>query len=87
VGGIASIGREADAILGPDNAIRAMKRERYERVFLVVKRSWGFTKGRYVLAKNTGRADAASALANMYLVGHELRPQGTQGRRERRRRG
>ncbi|MDZ7630307.1 MAG: IS5 family transposase [Gemmatimonadaceae bacterium] len=60
------------------NAIRSKIRARCEHVFLVVKRLWGFTKVRYRgLAKNTVRAYAAFALANLYLVRHKLRPQGT----------
>ena len=39
---------------------------------------WGFTKVRYRgLAKNTVRAYAAFGLANLYLVRHKLRPEGT----------
>ena len=60
------------------NAIRSKIRARCEHVFLVVKRLWGFTKVRYRgLAKNTVRAYAAFALANLYLVRHKLRPEGT----------
>lgn len=48
-------------------------RARVEHPFHVVKRLWGFNKVRYRgLAKNTARAFAAFALANLYLVRREL---------------
>ena len=60
------------------NATRSRTRARVEHVFHVVKRLWGFAKVRYRgLAKNTTRAYAACALANLYLVRHQLLPQGT----------
>ena len=60
------------------NATRSKIRARCEHVFHVVKNLWGFTKVRYRgLAKNTVRAFAAFALANLYQVRHKLRPQGT----------
>ena len=60
------------------NATRSRTRARVEHVFHVVKRLWGFAKVRYRgLAKNTTRAYAACALANLYLVRHQLVPQGT----------
>ena len=60
------------------NATRSRTRARGEHVFHVVKRLWGFAKVRYRgLAKNTTRAYAACALANLYLVRHQLVPQGT----------
>ena len=60
------------------NASRSRTRARVEHVFHVVKRLWGFAKVRYRgLAKNTTRAYAACALANLYLVRHQLVPQGT----------
>ena len=60
------------------NALRSKIRARCEHVFLVVKQRWGFTKVRYRgLAKNTVRVYALFALANLYLVRHKLRPQGT----------
>jgi Transposase DDE domain len=70
------------------NAARSRVRARVEHVFHVVKRLWGFTKARYRgLAKNTARAFAAFALANLYLVRKRLTPCGTQCARERRVRG
>lgn len=60
------------------NAVRSKIRARCEHVFLVVSRLWGFTKVLYRgLAKNTLRAYAAFALANVYLARHKLRPRGT----------
>jgi transposase, IS5 family len=60
------------------NAARSRVRARCEHVFHVVKRLWGFTKVRYRgLVKNTARAFAAFALANLYLVRKRLAPQGT----------
>jgi len=60
------------------NATRSRIRARGEHAFHVVKRLWGFAKVRYRgLAKNTTRALAAFALANLYLVRHRLMPQGT----------
>lgn len=48
-------------------------RARVEHPFHVVKRLWGFNKVRYRgLAKNTARAFAAFALANLYLARKEL---------------
>jgi IS5 family transposase len=48
-----------------------------EHPFLVVKRLWGFDKVRYRgLAKNTARAYAAFALANLYLLRKRLMPPG-----------
>ena len=52
-------------------------RARVEHPFHVVKRLWGFSKVRYRgLAKNTTRAYAAFALANLYLVRKKLAPLG-----------
>jgi IS5 family transposase len=52
-------------------------RSRVEHPFHVVKRLWGFSKVRYRgLAKNTTRAYAAFALANLYLVRKRLAPLG-----------
>lgn len=60
------------------NRTRSRTRARVEHAFHVVKRLWGFAKVRYRgLAKNTVRAYAACALANLYLVRHRLAPQGT----------
>jgi len=60
------------------NRTRSKVRARVEHVFRVVKRQWGFAKVRYRgLAKNTTRAYAAFALANLYLVRKRLAPQGT----------
>lgn len=55
------------------NRARSKVRARGEHPFRVVKQLWGFTKVRYRgLAKNTARAFAAFALANLYLVRREL---------------
>jgi transposase, IS5 family len=60
------------------NQARSRVRARCEHIFRVVKCSWGFTKVRYRgLAKNTARAYATFALANLYLVRHKLVLQGT----------
>ncbi len=60
------------------NATRSRVRARCEHPFHVVKRLWGFTKVRYRgLAKNTTRAYAAFALANLYVLRHRLAPAGT----------
>ena len=59
------------------NRSRSRRRARGEHSFHVVKRLWGFMKVRYRgLAKNTARAFAMFALANLYLVRHRLRPAG-----------
>jgi transposase, IS5 family len=48
-----------------------------EHAFHVVKRLWGFAKVRYRgLGKNTARAYAAFALANLYMVRRKLLPRG-----------
>ena len=55
------------------NRARSRLRARGEHAFQVVKRLWGFTKVRYRgLAKNTARAFAMFALANLYLVRRRL---------------
>jgi IS5 family transposase len=55
------------------NRARSRVRARGEHAFHVVKTLWGFTKVRYRgLAKNTARAFAAFALANLYLVRYRL---------------
>lgn len=55
------------------NRARSKVRARGEHPFRVVKQLWGFTKVRYRgLAKNTARAFAAFALANLYLARREL---------------
>lgn len=60
------------------NAARSRIRARGEHAFRIVKQVWGFTKVRYRgLAKNTVRAYAAFALANLYLVRKRLVPLGT----------
>lgn len=59
------------------NRSRSRCRARGEHAFLVVKRLWGFAKVRYRgLYKNTVRAFAMFALANLYLVRRRLLPQG-----------
>ena len=70
---------QADARSGTGSTPRGRGSARAcEHAFHVVKRLWGFTKVRYRgLAKNTTRAFAAFALANLYLVRHRLAPQGT----------
>jgi transposase, IS5 family len=51
------------------NRARSRTRARGEHAFRVVKQLWGFTKVRYRgLAKNTARAFAMFALANLYMV-------------------
>lgn len=59
------------------NQARSRVRARGEHAFHVVKRLWGFTKVRYRgLAKNTARAFAAFALANLYLLRYRLGARG-----------
>jgi len=61
------------------NRARSRCRARGEHAFHVVKRLWGFAKVRYRgLAKNTARAFALFALANLYLVRRRLLPRGAQ---------
>ena len=51
------------------NRTRSSRRARGEHAFRIVKRLWGFAKVRYRgLLKNTARAFASFALANLYLV-------------------
>lgn len=51
------------------NQSRSRTRARGEHAFRIVKRLWGFAKVRYRgLMKNTARAFASFALANLYLV-------------------
>src|SRR6266849_4771486 len=57
------------------NRARSRTRARGEHSFHVVKRLWGFAKVRYRgLAKNTARAFAMFALANLYLLRRRLLP-------------
>jgi IS5 family transposase len=57
------------------NRARSAVRACGEHAFRVVKQLWGFTKVRYRgLAKNTARAFAAFALANLYLARRTLLP-------------
>jgi IS5 family transposase len=59
------------------NRARSRQRARGEHAFHVVKRLWGFTKTRYRgLYKNTVRAFAMFALANLFLVRRRLLPAG-----------
>src|SRR6202166_2212901 len=59
------------------NRTRSRIRARGEHPFLVVKQLWGFAKVRYRgLAKNTARAFALFALANLYRVRYRLLPAG-----------
>jgi len=60
------------------NRSRSRVRARGEHAFHVVKRLWGFSKVRYRgLYKNTVRAFAMFALANLYLVRRKLMARGT----------
>lgn len=59
------------------NRSRSRTRARGEHAFHVVKRLWGFAKVRYRgIFKNTVRAFAVFALANLYMVRRKLIPQG-----------
>lgn len=59
------------------NRSRSRRRARGEHAFHVVKRLWGFAKVRYRgIYKNTVRALAMFALANLYLVRRRLLPRG-----------
>jgi IS5 family transposase len=59
------------------NRSRSRRRARGEFAFHVVKRLWGFAKVRYRgLYKNTVRALALFALANLFLVRRRLLPRG-----------
>ena len=59
------------------NRSRSRRRARGEHAFHVVKRLWGFAKVRYRgIYKNTVRAWAMFALANLYLVRRRLLPRG-----------
>jgi transposase, IS5 family len=59
------------------NRARSRVRARGEHAFHVVKTLWGFTKVRYRgLAKNTVRAYALFALANLYLARYKLGARG-----------
>ncbi len=59
------------------NRTRSRVRARGEQPFHVVKRLWGFAQGRdRGLAKNTARAFALFALANLYMVRYRLLPAG-----------
>ena len=61
------------------NRTRSRHRARGEHAFHVVKRLWGFAKVRYRgIYKNTVRALAMFALANLYLVRRRLLPPGAQ---------
>ncbi len=61
------------------NCSRSRTRARGEHPFHVVKRLWSFTKVRYRgIYKNTVRAFAAFALANLYMLRRRLLPPGTQ---------
>lgn len=59
------------------NRSRSRHRARGEHAFHVVKRLWGFAKVRYRgIYKNTVRALATFALANLYMVRRRLLPRG-----------
>ncbi len=69
-------GGEVDEVKRGKNRNKSKIRTRVEHVFAVVKRLWGFTKVRYRgLAKNSGRAFTALALANIYLSRNRLMAQ------------
>ena len=70
-------GRKLSAYEKSINRSRSRQRARGEFAFHVIKRLWGFAKVRYRgLYKNTVRALAMFALANLYLVRRRLLPQG-----------
>ena len=57
------------------NRARSRTRTCCEHPFRVVKRLWGFDKTRYRgIAKNLARAQTMFALANLYVVRHQLLP-------------
>jgi IS5 family transposase len=57
------------------NQSRSRTRARGEHAFRIVKRLWGFARVRYRgLMKNTARAFATFALANLYMVRHFMVP-------------
>jgi transposase, IS5 family len=59
------------------NRQRSATRACGEHSFRVVKHLWGFTKTRYRgIAKNAARAFTMFALANLYLLRHQLHPPG-----------
>ena len=59
------------------NRSRSRTRARGEHAFRVIKQLWGFTKVRYRgLAKNTARAFAMFALANLYMIRRQLLDRG-----------
>ena len=71
-----SDGGEVDEVKRRKNRNMSKIRARVEHVFVVIKRLWGFTKVRCRgLAKNTGRAFTALALANIYLSRNRLMAQ------------
>jgi IS5 family transposase len=73
----AAPGRPLSAHWQAINRSRSRVWARGEHAFHVVKRLWGFAKVRYRgLAKNTVRAFAVFALANLYLLRHQLLPAG-----------
>ena len=68
---------EVDEAKRAKNRNKSKVRARVEHVFAVVKRLWGFTKVRYRgIYKNTVRAFAMFALANLYRVRRRLMPRG-----------
>ncbi len=57
------------------NRVRSRTRACCEHPFRVVKQLWGFEKTRYRgIAKNLARAQTMFALANLYVLRHQLRP-------------
>ncbi len=59
------------------NRARSRTRARCEHPFRVIKKLWGFDKTRYRgIAKNLARAQTMFALANLYVLRHQLMPPG-----------
>jgi IS5 family transposase len=59
------------------NRARSRTRARCEHPFRVIKQLWGFDKTRYRgIAKNLARAQTMFALANLYVLRHQLMPPG-----------
>jgi IS5 family transposase len=75
----AQVGRPLTEHARAVNRSRARVRARGEHAFRIIKHLWGFTKVRYRgLTKNTVRAFTLFALANLYLVRHQLQRAGPQ---------
>ncbi len=88
-GGQAAVGTQWRALPGEPRGKRTARGDASNRTcsrvramaeygFLLIRRLWAFTKVRYRgLAKNTVRAYALCALANLYRMRYTLAPQGT----------